>query len=152
MNLYAYVGNNPFNRTDPTGMVADDALRLGGNIAGGARAGTAAINASAVGLGTLVYSSSLNENEDAAIALIHGGAIYHSEVDDADSIPDKPDGKISIPSESWWKDKGVDPHTEKEGYGDSKRNLGVDKKGNIWAVDRKGSGNPEYIGNLRDFE
>ncbi|WP_260430425.1 two-partner secretion domain-containing protein [Burkholderia stagnalis] len=67
------------------------------------------------------------------------------------SVPDKPDGKVTVPSDKWWKDQGIDPHEIKDGQGDSRRNLGVDKKGNIWSVDRRGSGNPQYEGNVRDY-
>ncbi len=34
LNLYAYVGNNPFNRNDPTGLIAADMNLLGGKIGG----------------------------------------------------------------------------------------------------------------------
>ena len=67
------------------------------------------------------------------------------------AVPDKPEGKVTVPDDKWWKKNGVDPHEIKDGQGDSRRNLGVDKKGNIWSVDRHGSGNPQYEGNLRDF-
>ena len=66
-------------------------------------------------------------------------------------MPDKPEGKITVPDEKWWKKNGFDPHEIKDGQGDARRNLGVDKKGNIWSVDRHSSGNPQYEGNLRDF-
>lgn len=67
------------------------------------------------------------------------------------SIPDKPDGKVAVPSDKWWKDQGIDPHEIKDGQGDSRRNIGVDKNGNIWSVDRRGSGNPQYEGNIRNY-
>ncbi|MDZ4150439.1 RHS repeat-associated core domain-containing protein, partial [Methylicorpusculum sp.] len=31
LNLYAYVGNNPFNRNDPSGLIAAEAIMLAGN-------------------------------------------------------------------------------------------------------------------------
>ncbi len=68
------------------------------------------------------------------------------------SIPDQPEGKVTIPSNKWWKEQGVDPHEIKDGQGGSRRNLGVDKNGNIWSVDRRGSGNPQYEGNIRDYQ
>jgi uncharacterized protein RhaS with RHS repeats len=34
LNLYAYVGNNPFNRNDPSGLIAADARMLGGKLGG----------------------------------------------------------------------------------------------------------------------
>ncbi|MDZ4151306.1 RHS repeat-associated core domain-containing protein [Methylicorpusculum sp.] len=34
LNLYRYVGNNPFNRTDPSGLIAADARMLAGKIGG----------------------------------------------------------------------------------------------------------------------
>ncbi|WP_445369953.1 RHS repeat-associated core domain-containing protein (plasmid) [Methylomonas sp. BW4-1] len=34
LNLYAYVGNNPFNRNDPSGLIAADANMLGGKLGG----------------------------------------------------------------------------------------------------------------------
>ena len=34
LNLYAYVGNNPFNRRDPSGLIAADARMLAGKIGG----------------------------------------------------------------------------------------------------------------------
>jgi hypothetical protein len=34
LNLYAYVGNNPFNRNDPSGLTAAQASMLGGKIGG----------------------------------------------------------------------------------------------------------------------
>ncbi|MDZ4149543.1 RHS repeat-associated core domain-containing protein, partial [Methylicorpusculum sp.] len=34
LNLYAYVGNNPFNRNDPSGLIAAEANMLGGKIGG----------------------------------------------------------------------------------------------------------------------
>ena len=34
LNLYAYVGNNPFNRNDPSGLIAADARMLAGKIGG----------------------------------------------------------------------------------------------------------------------
>jgi len=67
------------------------------------------------------------------------------------SVPDKPDGKVTVPSDKWWKDQGIDPHEIKDGQGDSRRNLGVDKNGNIWSVDRRGSGNPQYEGNIQNY-
>jgi RHS repeat-associated protein len=34
LNLYAYVGNNPFNRNDPSGLIAADVKMLGGKLGG----------------------------------------------------------------------------------------------------------------------
>jgi hypothetical protein len=33
-----------------------------------------------------------------------------------------------VPDDKWWKKNGVDPHEIKDGQGDSRRNLGVDKR------------------------
>lgn len=83
-----------------------------------------------------------------------GNATYNSGSggnEQNNSVPDNPDGKVTVPSDKWWKDQGIDPHEIKDGQGDSRRNLGVDKNGNIWSVDRQGSGNPQYEGNIRDY-
>jgi len=62
------------------------------------------------------------------------------------SIPEAPEGKLSVPDDKYWKNLGIDPH-EVKGY-DSTRNLGVDSKGNVWSVDRYGSGNPQWEGTI----
>jgi hypothetical protein len=66
--------------------------------------------------------------------------------------PDKPQGSLKKPSDSYLKDKGVDPHELKDRIGDSRLDIYVDKKGNIWTLPKEGRGvAPEWQGNLKDF-
>ena len=74
------------------------------------------------------------------------GADSGTQSETAPTVPDAPEGKVTVPSDKFWKDKGIDPHEVKD-Y-DSTRNLGFDKKGNVWSVDRKGSGNPQWEGTI----
>lgn len=83
--------------------------------------------------------------------LSKSGGSSPSSTDSTDELPDAPIGKLTPRSDSWWEDQGIDPHEEKKGWGDSRRNLATDRAGNVWTVDRFGSRNPEYIGKLKDM-
>ena len=70
-----------------------------------------------------------------------------------DKIPDKPKGSLKVADDSYLSKNGVDPHTVKGEVNEgSTRNIAIDRDGNLWSVDRHGSGNPSYLGHVSDFK
>lgn len=159
-NRYAYANNNPYKYVDPDGKYAFLIAPL--MYALTALAGAATVN-SVMQEGFRERRSSFSadgisypgKNIDTFSVWrpgsVHNEAKERDDDKDVGVIPDEPAGTVKIPTERWWKGQGIDPHDEKEGLGGSKRNLGIDKKDNVWTVDRQGSGNPSYLGRLKDM-
>ncbi len=165
-NRYTYVNNNPYKYVDPNGeyafliapviytltalagaltvKTALDGGSLGQSMAdqGGMNTIDGVIDPTTQYTSGNMYSESQDQDSDS-----HDQA----DNDDSSSIPDAPVGEAKVRDDNWFKAKGIDAHAEKAGMGDSRRNLAVDKKDNVWTVDRHGSGNPEYVGRLKDL-
>jgi RHS repeat-associated protein len=163
-NRYAYTNNNPYKYVDPDGRFAF--LIVPALFALTALAAAATVNSMMNGGG---FNQGMGGDDAGAferpitqLSDVPRTTTYHNESSDRTGgdrdnsdknigIPESPEGKLSVRSDKWWDSQGISPHAEKDGYGDSKRNLAVDKNGNVWTVDRIGSGNPEYIGKLKDM-
>lgn len=167
-NRYTYANNNPYKYVDPDGYYAfliapifamftalAASATVNSVLSGGSQSGSNELSS-----GGMSYpGSDIGNPTNWSLGKVHNDADDTKRFSedgkktlaDTDTVPDQPAGKINVPSDKWWKDQGVDAHSEKAGMGDSKRNLGIDKKDNVWTVDRHGSGNPEFVGKLKDM-
>ena len=63
--------------------------------------------------------------------------------------PTEPEGSLKNRDEKWLKNNGVDPHELKDGIGDSKLDIYIDRGGNIWTLPKNGRGvPPEWQGHF----
>ena len=60
--------------------------------------------------------------------------------DEADECPDEPVGSLKKSKDRWLKNNGVDPHELKDGIGDSRLDIYIDRDGNIWTLPKDGRG------------
>ncbi|HDS1819941.1 TPA: RHS domain-containing protein [Pseudomonas putida] len=163
-NRYAYTNNNPYKYVDPDGKQALSQTlssffaRLLSALTGRTIT-TNSNNGSNQDLGGFESSFKLDntpswadqDNTSSWKNRLSFNEEHNEASDDDFEIPDAPVGKLTARDDKWWKNQGVDAHEEKANYGDSRRNLAIDSRSNVWTVDRFKSTNPEFLGRLKDM-
>ena len=165
-NRYTYVNSNPYKYVDPNGEYAFLIMPLVSLLTALSVTAVATSTSSSVGSGgdqgfsesggMTTPGSNIDSSSSWSLGNVFQDDSKDAEIqdqadDDGASIPEAPVGEARVRDDNWFKNRGIDAHAEKAGMGDSRRNLAVDKKDNVWTVDRHGSGNPEYVGRLKDL-